>query len=110
MKHRMPFQSVFYLAVDGEAQLHSIQISGGSPTMSMPGNPSGYLPVPGQMPMPGQVPMPGQMNIPGNQPGYMPAGQMPMPGVHGTVGAPYSTGYGAYPGQSHNSPYLQVTI
>jgi len=104
MKHRIPFQSVFYLAIDGEAQLHSIQInSGGStqfggPTMSMPGNPPGYMPIPGQMPMPGSY-APGHMSS---------AGSMHMPGAPPGTVPPYASGYSAYPGQTHNSPYLQV--
>lgn len=108
MKHRISLQSVFYLAVDGDAQLHTIQINSGGPSMSMPRNPLGYMPTPGHVPMPGQMPMPGHMPmpgqmpmpLPGNPPGYMPsATQVPMPGV---------PGYSAYPGQTQNSPYLYV--
>jgi len=114
MKHRIPFQSVFYLAIDGEAQLHSIHINSpgntqfGGPTRPMPGNPPGYMPMPGQMPIPGQMPMPGQMTMPGSYaPGHIPsAGHMPG-APPGTV-PPYASGYCAYPGQTHNSPYLQV--
>lgn len=112
MKHRIPFQSVFYIAIDGEAQMHNIQVNsggngpfGGSP---MPG----YMPMPGQMPIPGQMPMPGQMPIPGSHaPGYMATSghNMPIPGVPSGSVPSYASGYpNAYPGQTLNSPYLQV--
>ncbi|XP_050442338.1 galectin-4 isoform X2 [Adelges cooleyi] len=103
MKHRMPFQSVYYLAIDGEAQLHNISIiSGGnvgSASMPTPGVPTGFLPSGGghNMPMPGQ---PGGMPMPGHP------GGMPMPGHPGSMtGVPH--GYKAYPGQTHHSSYLQ---
>lgn len=102
MKHRIPFQSVYYLAIDGEAQLHTIQI-----------NSPGYIsnmPTPGLMPMPGQMSMPGQMPMSGSHvPGFMPsAGHTHMPGVPPGTVPQYASGYNAYPGQNHNSPYLHV--
>lgn len=113
MKHRIPFQSICYIAIDGDAQLHSININSsghvpfGGPTMPVPGNPPGCMPmpVPGQMPMPGQVPMPGSYTS-----GYGPSvGSMPMPGHSAGNIPPYASGYNnAYPGQTQHSPYLQV--
>jgi len=48
--------------------------------------------MPGQMPMSGGY-APGHMHMPGAPPGTVP---------------PYASGYSAYPGQTHNSPYLEV--
>lgn len=101
MKHRIPFQSVFYLAIDGEVQLHTIQIN------SSGNAPFGGPPVPGYMPTPGHMPMP----VPGSQAhGYIPSstGHMSMPGVPPGSAPPYASGYNAYPGQTQNSPYLYV--
>lgn len=88
MKHRIPFASVFYLAVDGEAQLHCVQIvSGGCGTF---GGPTTPMHGPGYMPSAGHH----HTHMPGIPPGPVPQ--------YGTAQ------YGAYPGQTHNSPYLQV--
>lgn len=101
MKHRMPFQTVFYIAIDGEAQLHAIQIdSSGNRPFGGPAMP-GYMSTPGHMSMP----MPGQMPVPGSQAhGYTSS----MPGIPPGSVPPYTSGYSAYPGQTHNSPYLHV--
>ncbi|XP_050533678.1 galectin-4-like [Daktulosphaira vitifoliae] len=86
MKHRMPFQSVSYLAIDGDFQMQNLRIQTGGNGSAMPT--PGFMPMPGQ---PGNVPTTGHMSMPGPPLGCI----------------PNSPNYSAYPGQTHYSPYLQ---
>jgi hypothetical protein len=78
--------------------------------MPRPSPMPGQMPMPGQLPMCGQMPMPGQSPMPGSHiPNYThSAGNTPMPGIPPGYVPPYTTN-SAYPGQTHNSPYLPVS-
>ncbi|PSN32330.1 hypothetical protein C0J52_17636 [Blattella germanica] len=110
--HRIPFQRVSYLTIDGDVTISLIQYEGGS---CVPGAGVGFIPpvAPvGPPPLPTGVPPPLPTGVPGQMP-YPPAysavppvgtpyGHPPPPGPGGYA---YQPGYGqGYPAGTHPHP------
>lgn len=93
--HRIPYQRVTYLAIDGEVTISLIQYEGGS---SVPGTGVGFVPTPmapiPPPPLPGPLPYPTNSTVYPTVPGAVPYGAPPpVPGSYA-----YQPGYGqGYP-------------
>ncbi|PNF22381.1 hypothetical protein B7P43_G17260 [Cryptotermes secundus] len=99
--HRIPYQKVSHLAIDGEVTISLIQYEGGS---SVPGTGVGFVPPPmapvPPLPVPGSQPYPTNPTIYPTVPGAVPYGAPPDPVPGGyAYQPPYGQGYapGNYP-------------
>lgn len=106
--HRIPYQKVSHLAIDGEVTISLIQYEGGS---SVPGSAVGFVPPPmapvPPLPVPGSQPYPTNPTIYPTVPGAVPYGAPPAPVPGGyAYQPPYGQGYasGNYP-VSHKSMF-----
>lgn len=98
-RHRIPFQRISHVAIDGDTVISSIQYPVGSGGI-------GFMPQPSGMPYPMNPGMPTPMSnqMPGynTQPNSYPYGSQPQHGSH----SPYG---GSSPYSQHKSPYPQVS-